>query len=360
MPFPSGSRFLSSLVAMHAPDRLFSMPVNVVFGVFVAAFLVLAMRRVARHGDHRTVPMMGIAGAFIFAAQMLNFPIASGTTGHLLGGTLAAILLGPWAGTIVMAAVAIVQAVVFQDGGITVLGPNIFNMGMVGTLMAYFVYRAALGRADGNPARVAGAAFFSGWLAVVLASVFASVELAVSGTAPLDRVLPAMVFTHMLIGVGEGLITAAVVVFVLRSRPDLLHDARVPPRPVGRPALVTGLGAALACAAGLSLLPVLWDYPDGLESVGITQGFIAEEPDGGGERVAGPATPLVRTLAGSDAPPFGILPDYSIAGVNALAGTSLAGGIGAVLMFGLSFGVGRALVRSPRSRRRGRAARRTA
>jgi cobalt/nickel transport system permease protein len=233
-------------------------------------------------------------------------------------------------------------------------------MGMVGTLMAYFVYRAALGRVGGNPARVAGAAFFSGWLAVVLASVFASVELAVSGTAPLDRVLPAMVFTHMIIGVGEGLITAAVVVFVLRSRPDLLHDARVPPRPVGRPVLVTGLGAALACGVGLSLLPVLWDYPDGLESVGIQHGFIPEEPYGDGERLARSATPPGRTLAGSDAPPFEILPDYSIAGVNALAGTSLAGGIGAVLMFGLSFGVGRALVRSPRSRRRGRVARRPA
>jgi cobalt/nickel transport system permease protein len=320
-----GEFLLPTILAMHAPDRLFSMPVNAVFALVVAAVLAVALKRVDGRGDPRIVPMMGVSGGFIFAAQMLNFPVSAGTTGHLMGGTLAAILLGPWAGTVVMAAIVIVQAIVFQDGGITALGPNIFNMGIAGSLLAYWVYRAVVGQ-SGQPARIAGGAFFAAWLAVVLAAVFVSLQLAASGTVSLARVLPAMVYTHMVIGIGEGLITAAVVAFVLRTRPDLVHDAREAARKVGRPVVVAGLGAALICAMGLSLLPALWDYPDGLESVGTQQGFLPE--------AVGSASIV-------------LLPDYTVAGLEGVASTSVAGGIGAMLVFGLSFLVGRLLVRRP-------------
>lgn len=330
---------LAPLLAMHAPDRVFSMPVNVVFALAVVLLLGVALRRVSRRNDHRVVAMMGVSAAFIFAAQMVNFPVTSGTTGHLLGGTLAAILLGPWAGTVVMTAVIVVQALVFHDGGVTVLGPNIFNMGIIGTMVTYFIYRGVIGRSANQPARVAGAAFFAAWLAVALASVFVSIELAVSGTVPLNRVLPPMLFVHMAIGVGEGLITAAVVVFVMRTRPDLLYDARESVKPVGRPALILGLSGALLCATVLSLLPVLWNHPDGLEFVGQRCGFLADDA------AAATSDAVAEHPAGAGASTFAVFPDYMVAGVNGLASTALAGAIGTVLMFLVSFGVGRILVR---------------
>ena len=347
---------LAPLLALHAPDRLFSMPVNLVFALVVAGVLAVAFRRVATAGDHRAVPMMGIAAAFVFAGQMLNFPISAGTTGHLLGGTLAAILLGPWAGTIVMAAVIVVQAVVFQDGGITVLGPNLFNMGIIGTLIAYYVYRAVVGPADQVPSRVVGGAFFAAWFAVVLAAVFVSLQLAVSGTVPLDRVLPPMVLTHMAIGVGEGLITASIVGFLLRTRPDLMYAGRRSSRPLGRPVVVAGLAVSLACGAGLSLLPTLWDHPDGLESVGASLGFLSGEGEPLPAVTESGDSPAERSASGSDAASLGLMPEYTVAGLDGLAGTSLAGGIGTILMFGLSFVVGRTMIRRPGRSASGRTA----
>lgn len=275
--FMPQSSLSTCVLAMHAPDGLFSMPVNIVFAVVDVLVLAVAVKTLSRRNDHRLAPTMGVMAAFIFAAQMVNFPIASGTTGHLLGGTLAAILLGPWAGTVVMAAVVTFQALL-GDGGITVLGPNVFNMGVVGACLAYLVYRAIVGRSAQRPARVVAASCFAAWLAVVLASAFASLQLAVSGTASLHRALAAMVGTHMLIGLGEALITAGVVGFILKTRPDLLHDRAATEQPrLTRGAAVVGLGASLFVAAVLSLLPTLWDYPDGLESVGQQKGFLAEE-----------------------------------------------------------------------------------
>jgi cobalt/nickel transport system permease protein len=270
---------VAPLLAMHAADGLFSMPVNLVFAAVVVAWLAGAVASLSRRGDHRLVPIMGIMAAFIFAGQMVNFPIASGTTGHLLGGTLAAILLGPWAGAVVMAVVVFFQALL-GDGGITTLGPNIFNMGLIGTGFAYFLYRAVVGHALAQPARVVGASFFAAWLATVLASFFVSLQLAVSHTVSLTLALPAMVGTHMLIGIGEALITALVTAFVLKTRPDLLYGQRPTPaaRRVGRPVIVLGLAGSLVVATALSLLPTLWDFPDGLESVGMAQGFVCEEP----------------------------------------------------------------------------------
>jgi cobalt/nickel transport system permease protein len=286
------------LLAMHAPDGLFSMPVNIAFGGVVAVMLAMSVVALRRARDHRLVPLMGIMAAFVFAGQMVNFPIAAGITGHLLGGTLAAIVLGPWAGSIVMATVVMFQALL-GDGGLTVLGPNVFNMGMVGTCLAYFIYRAARGRSS-SPARIVGAAFFAAWSAVVLASVFVSLQLAVSGTVSLARTFPVMVYTHMAIGVGEGLITAAIVAFVLRTRPELIQRQAPGTSSLGWRVVGGGVCVSLVVAVSLSLLPTLWDHPDGLEYVGFEQGFVleeAEQAEGGALRTL-PAYPLGVRLCG--------------------------------------------------------------
>jgi cobalt/nickel transport system permease protein len=172
--------------------------------------------------------MMGVCAAFIFAAQMINFPIPGGTSGHLLGGTLAGILLGPWAGSLVMAVVFIVQAFIFQDGGITVLGANIVNMGLIGTFGGYYLYRSVrltIGRDSWRAMAIATAV--SAWASVFIASILVAIQLALSGTVPLNVALSAMAFWHLLIGIGEALITLVVVSFIWRTRPDLLYN---PPR----------------------------------------------------------------------------------------------------------------------------------
>lgn len=171
---------------------------------------------------------MGVCAAFIFAAQMINFPIPGGTSGHLLGGTLAGALLGPWAGSLVMAVVFIVQGTLFQDGGLTALGANIFNMGLIGTFGGYYLYRMirfAFGR-DSVRGIVVGTAI-AAWTSVVVAAIMCAFELSLSGTIPLVVALVAMVWWHLLIGVGEAVITVIALSFIWRTRPDLFYD---PPR----------------------------------------------------------------------------------------------------------------------------------
>jgi len=208
---------------MHIPDGFLTA------GTFVPAWLVSAsglgicLRRVGGSLKDKTVPMMGVLSAFIFAAQMLNFPVMAGTSGHLLGGVLAAVLLGPCAGSIVLATVLFVQCIIFQDGGITALGANIFNMSFIGALGGYHIYRFIKQRLGGKRGTIAGAAA-AAWLSVVLASAACAAELALSGTSPLRVVLPAMVGVHVFIGIGEAFITALTVGFVLRTRPDLIYE----------------------------------------------------------------------------------------------------------------------------------------
>ncbi len=178
--------------------------------------------------DERAIPLMGVTAAFIFAAQMFNFQVIGGTSGHLLGGVLAAVLLGPWAGTLVMVAVVAVQGLVFQDGGLVVMGANIFNMGIIGTLGGYAVYRALCGLVRGEErGRIPGAGI-AAWLSVFLAAGAMAIELALSGTTDLALALTAMLSIHALIGIGEALITMAALAFVKVTRPDLLtlRDAR--------------------------------------------------------------------------------------------------------------------------------------
>lgn len=207
---------------MHAPDGFLSVPVAALMWLLTVAVLAIAVRQTNRTLDDRAIPLMGVMAAFIFAAQMFNFQVVGGTSGHLLGGVLAAVLLGPWAATLVMACVIAVQALVFQDGGLVVMGANIFNMGIIGTLAGYFVYRALLGLFGGAARARIPAAAVAAWLSVVGGAFAMSLELAASETTALEIALPAMVGVHLLIGIGEALITAAAIAFIAATRADLL------------------------------------------------------------------------------------------------------------------------------------------
>lgn len=196
---------LRSFLAMHIPDGFLNLPVTLITWLLTISFMALALKRVQKQYQQRAVPLMGVCAAFIFATQMINFPIPGGTSGHLLGGTLAGILLGPWAGSLVMAVVFMVQAVLFQDGGLTVLGANIVNMGLIGTFGGYYLYKAirwALGRDQWWA--MATATLIAAWTSVVVASLICAVELGLSGTVPMTVAIAAMAFWHTLIGLGGG------------------------------------------------------------------------------------------------------------------------------------------------------------
>ncbi len=207
---------------LHAADRFLSAPVSITFWVVTAVVIAIAVRRTNRHLDERAVPLMGVTAAFIFAAQMFNFQVAGGTSGHLLGGVLAAVLLGPWAATLVMACVVAVQALVFSDGGLVVMGANIFNMGVIGSLGGFAVYRTLTMILGGEGRSRVPAAAIAGWASVVIASLSMSLQLISSGTSPAEVVVPAMMGVHVVIGIGEALITAAALGFIATTRADLL------------------------------------------------------------------------------------------------------------------------------------------
>ncbi len=212
---------------MHIPDGFLSAPVWAAAGAVSAAAVALSAARLGKGLEEKQVPLMGVVGAFIFAAQMVNFPIASGTSGHLAGGVLAALLLGPWAATLIMTAVLVVQALLFQDGGITALGANVLNMGVLPCLLGFTAYRLLRRLLSGTRGALISA-FITAWLAVVLSASLAAVQIALSGTILLRIALPAMAGVHALIGIGEGLITAAALAFLLRVRKDLVHPLCLP------------------------------------------------------------------------------------------------------------------------------------
>jgi len=190
-----------------------------------------ALYKVRDRLEGKKIPMLGITAAFIFAAQMLNFPVAGGTSGHFLGALLACTLLGPLEGYLVMVVVLLVQCLFFADGGLTVLGANIFNMGIIAGLLSYYLMmlvKVPLSRRIGEKrALLSSVAIFS-WISVVMASAATALELAISGTVPLHVTLTAMLGVYSLIGVGEAMITTIVVGVVLQSRPDLVYAWRGP------------------------------------------------------------------------------------------------------------------------------------
>ena len=206
---------------MHIPDGFLSVPVLLGLGALSAGGIGLAARWGARDLEDRQIPLMGVSGAFVFAAQMVNVPVGIGTSGHLLGGALLAALLGPHLAALVMVCVVAVQCLLFQDGGLTALGANAFNMAVVGPYVAWAVL------AVGRRFRAEWVALFAaGWASVVAGALLAAVELAVSGTVPLWPALVAMGTLHAVIGVGEGLLTVLVVRFLARVRPELVEVGR--------------------------------------------------------------------------------------------------------------------------------------
>jgi cobalt/nickel transport system permease protein len=292
---------------MHIPDGFLSVAVSILFWIVSILGISLALVKFKDQEDERKMPLIGVLGAAIFAAQMLNFTVIGGTSGHLMGGAIAAILVGPWAGILVMTTVVVVQAVIFQDGGLLVLGANLFNMAILSVSVAYVVYKIITRFTGPKKWGVYLAGFAAAWLSIVIASISASLQLAISGTSPITIVLPAMVGVHALIGIGEGLITVGALAVVFATRPDILQ----PDREQFIPAAILAV-TALALTLGLVLLsPLASAYPDGLEWVAEQQGFITSAKE----------------------PLYSIIPDYLVPGIeNEAIATILAGIIGIILV----------------------------
>jgi cobalt/nickel transport system permease protein len=228
------------LFAMHIPDGFLSPGVAAAAGVVAVAAIAYGLRVANVDLDESRVPLLGVIAAFIFAAQMLNFPIAGGTSGHFLGATLAAVLLGPWLACLVMAVVLFVQAFAFADGGVSALGANILNMGILGALLAGYAVVAVQKVLPHTRTAFLGTVGVVAWLAVMTGAAATSFELAISDTVPLGTVLPAMLGVHTLIGIGEAVITVSAVAAVLAARPDLvalapkeLKEPTAAPAPAG-------------------------------------------------------------------------------------------------------------------------------
>jgi len=207
---------------MHIPDGFLTANTWAPAWVISTGTIGYCLKKTAGLLKDRMVPLMGIMSAFIFAAQMINFPVIGGTSGHLLGAVLAAVLLGPYAGAVVLTCVLIFQCLIFQDGGLLALGTNIFNMAIIGTIGGYVIFNVLHKIFGNNKGFIIGAAVAS-WFSVVVAASFCALELAFSGTSPLLIVLPAMAGIHALIGIGEALITVAVLSFIQKVRPDLIY-----------------------------------------------------------------------------------------------------------------------------------------
>jgi cobalt/nickel transport system permease protein len=317
---------------MHAPDGFFAPWLSIVGWIVTGILVVLAIRNTKTQLGERQIPLMGLIAAAIFAGQMLNFTIPGGTSGHLLGGALAAVLLGPWGGVLVMTTVVGIQGLLFQDGGLVVMGINIINMGIVTSFSGYFVYQLFKRWLKGNTGTLVGG-FVAGWVSVVLTSLFASVELALSGTSPLIVALPAMVGIHVMIGVGEGLLTAFALSFILATRRDLVTGDTAPGQ---RSAAWVLAGLVIALAITL-LAPLASPFSDGLERVAevlAAPGEVEISPVG----MQVPDSP--QFTGEGQASPYEILPDYTIPflGESGLS-TIAAGMIGVVVVFGAAYGV---------------------
>ena len=309
---------------LHIPDGFLSVIVSLLLWAVSLVALGYALKRVNEDLCERQVPLMGVLAAAIFAGQMLNFTVVGGTSGHLLGATLATALLGPWPAIVVMTWVVSVQALIFQDGGLLALGANIFNMAVVGVAVSYFAFQTLQKLVGGRSWGLFAAGFGAAWLAVVVAALATALELAVSGTSPANVSIPAMGIVHMLIGAGEGLITVGALAFLRAARPDLLRRGAVAGATAGRVVWVVGLVIALALAV---LSPLASSYPDGLEWVAEQQGFIDR----------------------AQSPLYEIIPDYAFPGVSDPAiATIVAGLLGTTLVFVVALGI--ALSRRRRDR----------
>ncbi|MGW4033385.1 energy-coupling factor ABC transporter permease [Streptomyces sp. NPDC004838] len=360
---------------MHVPDGFINAPVSVAAGVAAAGAVALSLRGARRElsgagpggrnpgdtglgaGGERTAPLAGLVAAFIFAVQMLNFPVAAGTSGHLLGGALAAILVGPYTGVLCIAVVLLMQGVLFADGGLTALGVNITIMGVVTVVVAYGLFRGLLAVLPRGRRTVTAAAFVAALVSVPASAASFTLLYAIGGTTdvPIGKVLTAMVGVHVLIGIGEAAITMLTVGAVIAVRPDLVYGARglaqplklrvggelvdaapapVPasaaasPSPSPRKVWLAGLAAALVLAGFVSFYASA--SPDGLEKVAADKGIDAK----------------VEEHAAADSP----LADYGIEDVsNARISGGLAGVIGVTATVAVGSGVFYVVVRRRRT-----------
>lgn len=305
---------------MHIPDGFLDLKTAAATGVLAAGGLAFALSHARRTIPQKRVPLLGLGAAFVFAAQMLNFPVAGGTSGHLMGGTLMAVLLGPSAAVVVIAAVLIVQCFLFADGGVTALGANIFNMAIVGGVGGWAIYAMLARVAKAKAWRVASAAL-AAWAGTVMASICCAFELAASKQAPLSVVLPAMAGVHVLIGVGEAIITAMVLSSIWATRPDLRAETRPAGAVSFTPLMVYGGLVALWLAVFVS--PWASNSPDGLDKTAGDLGFESSAK-----------TVMVSPMA-----------DYKVAFVSREAiSTSVAGAVGTLVVFALAWMAARVLV----------------
>lgn len=317
----------SGALPLHAPDGFFSLPISAAGYALAAAAVGFAIYRANRSLNERIVPMMGVMAAFIFAAQMLNFPVAGGTSGHLIGGALAAIILGPWAAILVMTAVVGLQALLFQDGGLLVMGVNLLNMSIVSVLAGYGTYWVSQRLGGGGYTSLMAGGFAAAWVSVVASSATTAVALSLSGTSPLSVALPAILGFHMLIGIGEGLITVFALSFIHQARPQLLGarpnagadavavvasaDDGARGKTALRGARIWAAGYVIAIAL-VMLAPFASGSPDGLERVAEDSGF----------------------MSAALSAPYSIISDYQLPGVqNEAVATALAGVVGVTVVY---------------------------
>ena len=213
---------------MHVPDGFIDAPVSAATGVLAAGAVAVSLRGARRELDERTAPLAGLVAAFIFAVQMLNFPVAAGTSGHLLGGALAAILVGPFTGVLCVSVVLLMQGILFADGGLTALGVNITDMAIVTTVVGYAVFRGLVKVLPRGRRSVTVASFVAALLSVPAAALAFTLIYAVGGTTDVSigKVATAMIGVHVLIGIGEAAITGLTVGAVIAVRPDLVYGAR--------------------------------------------------------------------------------------------------------------------------------------
>ncbi len=298
---------------MHIPDGFVSVPVACATSLASVVALLIAVQRSETAFGIRRAPILGLTTAFIFAAQMINFPVAGGTSGHLLGGTLAAIILGsPWAGILCITTVLIIQAVLFADGGITALGANIFNIAVIGVWTGWILTQTLQKVLGGPQKRLPLVGGIAAAFSVVAAAIACAIELALSGIAPATVVLPTMTGVHILIGIGEGLITGGVLTYLATTRPDLL-----PGEEQKFQGWLVPIVSIFLIAGVLSLFASAW--PDGLERVAESLGFIN----------------LAEVVRVNIPTPFA---DYGIQGLGQI-GTSIAGLLGSGLCFSVAFGI---------------------
>lgn len=321
---------------MHIPDGFIDAPVSLAAGVIALIGIAICLRGARRQLDERTAPLAGLVAVFVFAMQMLNFPVAAGTSGHLLGGALAAILVGPYAGALAVSVVILVQGLLFADGGLSALGLNIINMGLITAVVGWFVFRFVIRIGGTSRPAVLSAAFIAGFVSVPVSALGFVVEYALggTGTVSLGAVTLAMVGTHLLIGIGEGIITMLTVGAVFFARPDLvygLHDRAVAAAQAGRRrawGLVwAGLALSLLIAGVASYYAS--SSPDGLEKVAEDQGFLDQ----------------ATTSANATLPTA----DYGVAGVSdARLSVGIAGVFGVVVLALIVFALFLLIARSRR------------